>query len=222
MCQIIVKHRGGSILTDHLTEAATNNPDGIGLSYSEGKLIKMAKGISLEACIQLVNRIPVEELLVVHFRLATSGLRDTCNLHPFLLPSALVFHNGVINSELYQEEIRSDTAIFTSEVLAQLPANFMSNPYILEMLAEATWPDRFVFVGFQQRKADVQILNQQEGLDENGCWYSNDSHLSDNWIDSTDSQYDLLQPPADASNLQLESRKEIPYWNKEGGKHERY
>ena len=217
MCQIIVKHRGGSILTDHLTEAATNNPDGIGLSYSEGKLIKMAKGISLEACIQLVNRIPVEELLVVHFRLATSGLRETCNLHPFLvLPSTLVFHNGVINSELYQEEIRSDTAIFTSEVLAQLPANFMSNPYILEMLAEATWPDRFVFFGFQQGQAHVQILNQQEGLDENGCWYSNDSHLSDNWIDWPDSQYDLLQPPADASNLHLES------WNREGGNYERY
>jgi len=110
--------------------------------------------------------------IIIHFRIATSGLIDVNNCHPFEVNNQVAFaHNGIINIE--STEIKSDTVIFRDEILSKLPVDFMKNSAILELIGGYAKNSKLIFLN---TSGDVIIMGEKEGVWDDGIWYSNNSY----------------------------------------------
>lgn len=132
MCVIALKPAGTSIKYKDLSDQWDCNPDGAGLAYwDKGKIVidkgHMQKDTFFAALCGLEDRE-----VVYHLRLATHGLTNRHQTHPFVVDRKVarckglrpikakecVFHNGVLTG-LGDDSI-SDTIDLVSSVLADL------------------------------------------------------------------------------------------------------
>jgi predicted glutamine amidotransferase len=142
MCMIIVKPKGARIpKKKNLKYCYENNSDGIGLAYT----LKDNKNVHIKKDFKdfndfhtfLCKNIKKEDLAVIHFRFATSGLVDNGNNHPFPISNNLkrlrqvnlicqkaIAHNGVI-SKFSGHNKYSDTQKFIYNVIGNV--NFKEN-----------------------------------------------------------------------------------------------
>jgi len=136
MCLIAVKEHHKELPKDEfLIEANSRNPDGIGIAYwkpgkNEVYIKKDFKTIKvfLE---WLKENIKLEDICIIHFRMATHGLKDEGNRHPFPITKnkellrkveqvcqMAVAHNGVLR-DYGQHKKFSDTQKFVMDILAE-------------------------------------------------------------------------------------------------------
>lgn len=138
MCLIIAKPKGTDLPKEsYLKHAAKRNSDGQGLAYlKKGEhLIKLKKDFKdVDSLIDFINKnITKEDDLIIHFRLATHGLVDAGNCHPFPITKNktllrkteleckhIVAHNGVLTQYGKVEDIElSDSQRFILDVLSE-------------------------------------------------------------------------------------------------------
>jgi len=134
MCLIISKPKGVALpIKKHLVEAEKNNPDGIGIAYYKNNgIVRIKKTFrNVHSLYKFLKaNITAEDILLIHFRIATSGKVDKGNRHPFpitlnkqllrkeeLSCRFAVAHNGVI-SQYGGHKKYSDSQKFIIDILA--------------------------------------------------------------------------------------------------------
>jgi len=133
MCIIIAKPAGVLMPTPEiLKHCSEHNRDGIGIAYTSEGMIKIKKDFNdLKAFNSFTAKhVTEKESILIHFRIATSGVVDAGNCHPFPLtrrskrlraPQSItdmaVAHNGTF-SDMTGHKKYSDTLLFIKNVLA--------------------------------------------------------------------------------------------------------
>jgi hypothetical protein len=186
MCVIVAKPADAHVsLHITLADCWHTNSDGAGIAWYEDGKLRLEKGFMTWSSFsdfwekheqrRSWDSVPA----VIHFRIATHGLVNKENTHPFwVFPGKLAFaHNGI----LYGRPIKkrecdiSDTQIFNRHYLKQLPRNFLSNNGIRLFIDD--------FLGMSNKLAfidndgEITIFGEDHGTwDENGVWFSNTNH----------------------------------------------
>lgn len=142
MCIIIMKPAGATLDAETVARCAANNPDGFGVAFPTSKGTRVQKTMKAETFLNWAmdeRRITVPMLL--HCRIATSGVVNTKTCHPFKVANAqphvkvkqrdtatyytthapVMAHNGILRAfEPSKHSIVSDSIIFCEDWLAPL------------------------------------------------------------------------------------------------------
>ena len=168
MCIIIHKPAGVDV-SSSFKKFDTLNPDGAGVAWIEKNTVKMQKGFFN------YKKIPhlVDFEAVFHFRLATSGLINRENCHPFFISkNTYVFHNGIFNHLNGLDEKKSDTTLFVEFQLLPLARTnkFFYRDKKINSYLHATCAqfNKLVFID----PYGVVIINKNRGQTIKNIWYS--------------------------------------------------
>jgi hypothetical protein len=184
MCLIAVKPYGTDLPDKQkLKNGYEANKDGAGIAYwRKNKRIKIKKDFESfeDFYTYLAENIKKEDSVIIHFRLATHGLVDKGNRHPFpitknkkrlrtlkLTCGQAVAHNGVIDG--YKHKKFSDTQKFILDILADPKIkNNLKSKTIQKILSRYIDGDRLAILD-----SDGSIILLGEFIEDSGCLYSN-------------------------------------------------
>jgi glutamine amidotransferase len=171
--------------TDALLNGAEVNDDGHGFAIVTGDQILVRHGMAAEPMIEEFDasrRAHPHGPALFHSRFSTHGnLRDLANCHPFPLgadPRTVLAHNGVLPKAVQPEkgDPRSDTRIAAETFLPAFgPLRLRRTRRRVERWMTAA--NKIVILTVDRRFRDhAYILNEQEGIWDDGIWYSNDGY----------------------------------------------
>ena len=183
MCIAILNQKiGGTLSSTTIYNSWENNDMGAGLLWnnSNNELLSF-KTYDYDEFYDKYTELREDDdvhNIVLHFRIATSGVNGIHNLHPFLVNDDLGFvHNGVI-SGLGNKEF-SDTYEF-NDMLKGFSHDFVSCQTTKALLEEYIGYSKLVFL---RSNGDFDIFNEDLGHWDSGNWYSNDSYKAvNNWV----------------------------------------
>jgi predicted glutamine amidotransferase len=185
MCLLIYKKAGCTIPEEHLKEAFDNNSHGAGFTVrmfneaGEPYLYRERGFFKFDHFLDSY-RLFADCEGIVHFRLATAGLKNEENCHPFeVTPNVHMGHNGIINISQSLSKDHSDTWHFVEQVIRPIylrdEARFWDDKQMHFLIDLAIGSSKLVFL-----HADGRYLIINEGAGhwntENNIWYSNDSY----------------------------------------------
>lgn len=200
MCVILVKERGIELPTKDILESCwKRNPDGAGFMFNDCDKVVIMKGFmtfeEFYLRLQTANEFYhlKEKGLVIHFRIATSGLKDKGNCHPypisndnldlrksFITTELGIAHNGIIRSYNGKNNILNDTQLFIKNDLFKLNSldkKFYKNVIFQSMIERLIDGSRLVFLN---KKGEIIKLGNWF---HNGNYYfSNLNHVSKNTL----------------------------------------
>lgn len=200
MCVILVKERGIELPTKDVLESCwKRNPDGAGFMFNDCDKVVIMKGFmtfeEFYLRLQTANEFYhlKEKGLVIHFRIATSGLKDKGNCHPypisndnldlresFITTELGIAHNGIIRDYNGKDKILNDTQLFIKNDLFELNSldkKFYKNVIFQSMIERLIDGSRLVFLN---KKGDIIKLGNWF---HNGNYYfSNLNHVSKNTL----------------------------------------
>ena len=180
MCIAIVKPTGVRLGKPILETCWERNPDGAGFMWAYNNHLHVLKGYDkFDEFYNDYNKVSESKLnesaIVLHFRIATSGNIDYDNCHPHYVNRNMAFvHNGIIDRFSDIEADKSDTVFFNENILHKLPANFLSIELIMELISGYIGNSKLVFM---DNKGNITIVNEEEGIWDMGCWFSNNSYI---------------------------------------------
>lgn len=183
MCIIVFKPENVSVDCETLRICYESNPDGAGYMFPcEGGLL-IKKGFftfdDFHAAWEKTQKIYSDELPVIfHFRIATAGRIDKTNCHPHRIARDLGFvHNGILSFVKVPKHGKlSDTIIYRDRYLSTLIGQSLHNDKLFGVISTHIGiNNKFVFMN---GKGEVVICNEEQGLWENGLWFSNTSFRS--------------------------------------------
>ena len=200
MCVILVKERGIELPTKDILESCwKRNPDGAGFMFNDCDKVVIMKGFmtfeEFYLRLQTANEFYhlKEKGLVIHFRIAISGLKDKGNCHPypisndnldlrksFITTELGIAHNGIIRSYNGKNNILNDTQLFIKNDLFELNSldkKFYKNVIFQSMIERLIDGSRLVFLN---KKGEIIKLGNWF---HNGNYYfSNLNHVSKNTL----------------------------------------
>ena len=200
MCVILVKERGIELPTKDILESCwKRNPDGAGFMFNDCDKVVIMKGFmtfeEFYLRLQTANEFYhlKEKGLGIHFRIATSGLKDKGNCHPypisndnldlrksFITTELGIAHNGIIRSYNGKNNILNDTQLFIKNDLFELNSldkKFYKNVIFQSMIERLIDGSRLVFLN---KKGEIIKLGNWF---HNGNYYfSNLNHVSKNTL----------------------------------------
>ena len=200
MCVILVKERGIELPTKGVLESCwKRNPDGAGFMFNDSNKVVIMKGFmtfeEFYLRLQTANEFYhlKEKGVVIHFRIATSGLKDKGNCHPypisndsldlrksFITTELGIAHNGIIRSYNGKNNILNDTQLFIKNDLFELNSldkKFYKNVIFQSMIERLIDGSRLVFLN---KKGEIIKLGNWF---HNGNYYfSNLNHVSKNTL----------------------------------------
>jgi predicted glutamine amidotransferase len=177
MC-IAILNTTNTINKETLQQCWKSNPDGAGMIYiSKGQLVTFKEMTNFDKFYKEYSKQRKANKgsnFVLHFRIATSGKIDKTNCHPFNINKNLAFvHNGMISIEQLNNNV-SDTYTFNELILKKLPATFLNNHAILDLIEAYIGHSKLVFLDSENNPC---ILNEDLGhWDIEDNWYSNNSY----------------------------------------------
>jgi predicted glutamine amidotransferase len=154
--------------------AWSGNSDGVGIIWAEAKakdgpILNINKYFKLKEFAKFYATMPEGYPHAVHFRFATSGIRNADNTHPFRIDNTVAFmHNGVFTG-LGNKDI-SDTHELCNQFKKLSPAFFRDEESLA--LVEK-FCGSFNKLLFMFDDGTVKILNEKAGHWLDGNWYSN-------------------------------------------------
>lgn len=182
MCIVIAKTSAAKAPTEEILRRCWNaNPDGAGFAFvNTDKEISIRKGLmkidDLLAALDPVLKVGSASY-VIHFRIATHGIKDETNTHPFfaIKDKLAIVHNGILPyaALVKRGEGRSDTNAFTEDILSKLPEGWHKDPAWRHVIEEYMGPgNKIAALG----PDGIKLLNKTgwtEDLENPGCFYSN-------------------------------------------------
>lgn len=158
-----------------------NNPDGFGMAWIEKSEIRIFKELINDLLaydrykeIRKSNNKPI----LLHFRIATHGMIDLANCHPFRIDNNTVFaHNGII--DIHTTKTESDTIAFNNQLLKKLPIDFIFDKTFMKLIEMAIGNSKLVFL---HASGKFRIANNNLGLWKSENWYSNESFKQSKYI----------------------------------------
>ena len=188
MC-IAILNTKGKLSKETIKNSFDNNEMGAGLLWNANGELKTFKTYKFNALLQKYNELRNNAntgKIVLHFRIATSGVNGKENLHPFVTNDNLGFvHNGVISN--LGNVKHSDTYQF-NDILKGFKHEFLncatSRLFIQNFIGKGS---KLVFL---DNKGTHTIINETAGHWDKGKqnWFSNDSYKTVNnykWYGST-------------------------------------
>ncbi len=179
MCIAIYKPKGIAIKRSTLLNCNLNNPDGAGYMYvDEGKL-HIKKGYFTFAEFWYDYSRDAEKYrkspFLIHFRIATSGLLDNTNCHPFRISKTTGFiHNGIFFDLNNISGLLSDTILFRNRFLRDLPEDWMDNTAICNLIENYVKENQSKIVFLN---TDMEHWIVGDGYWSRGAWYSNSTYM---------------------------------------------
>lgn len=178
MCIAILARAGATISMEQMRNAATNNPDGFGYSWSDGERTYIRKHLSFDTKAQVefvrdYNRNYDRSPFLIHFRIRSHG--DIClgNTHPFRMKDGgAMIHNGVINLAGLPKNT-SDTRFFVKNIIDKLPERWYNQPWWSGVIADIIGYSKLCFLWPDKK---YMIIGEGKGSWESDVWYSNGSH----------------------------------------------
>lgn len=207
MCIIAIKPAGVPMPSKAiLKECWSGNSDGAGVAfYRPGdNAVTIEKGfMKLKKFMGYINHMDfgINDIVVMHYRYATHGLKDEGNCHPFPLTKdhkelratmgsfpVAIAHNGVFHN-MASHDTLSDTQKFISGVLAnEAIINNIDNKAVQELISG--------YCGSSSKLAILKpnrLLMIGDFIEDNGIYYSNHgykvytpvihNHAYNNWDD---------------------------------------
>jgi len=207
MCMLCVVPPNVLPSRDKLMYSAINNPDGFGFAIviaSEKRILvehTMNPDVAVNRFLEMRAKYP-DDYALWHARYATHGTTNLANCHPFYVvdDQTVLAHNGVLPIDIPAGDTRSDTRIFTEDVLAQMGGvSALDNPHMYNMIEEYTSGSKLCVLTIDP-KAEYQmyLIHADKGQeDESKVWWSNDSCKADygysRWMPSK--SYESFYPP---------------------------
>jgi len=177
MC-IAILNTQNTLTKETLKQCWKSNPDGAGMIYTNnGQLVTFKEMTNFDKFYKEYSKqrkINKTSNFILHFRIATSGKIDRANCHPFSVNKNLAFvHNGMININQLNANV-SDTYTFNELILKKLPATFLNNHAILDLIENYISYSKLIFLDSDNI---ASILNEDLGhWDADNNWYSNNSY----------------------------------------------
>ena len=224
MCMLCVIPPNTTPSRSKLENSALNNPHGFGFAIvvPEENRIIVSKTMNADESINqfLEARAKYQTGHALwHARIATSGVVDITNCHPFVLPdekhpeTTYIGHNGMLDVYEPKGETRSDTRIFVEDLLPAMGGvKALDNPQVWNLLNEFTRGSKVcVLTVSPEAQYEMYLFHEDAGnYDEDGVWWSNKScELSSytpynwrtgteyaNWLKETDQAGDGYYDPA--------------------------
>lgn len=190
MCLLVVSSPNSTPKRKDLENAACNNPHGFGYAIIAGDKIITGKGMSSKKVIKeflAVRKQYPSSYAMFHARLATHGVKNDDNCHPFKVGgSELTYlaHNGILNVDIPANDMRSDTRIFAEDILPAMGGvTALDNTNLYRMIEGwATSSKIAVFTLDPNAEYDCYIINEDLGdWDNAGNWWSNDTYKENKW-----------------------------------------
>lgn len=204
MCIIIAKEKGKKLPSETVLKKCWEaNPEGGGFMFNSNKKVIIEKGFMKFN--DFYNRLIECDLhhnlkkstLIIHFRVATSGLVDNGNCHPYPITNDInllrkteieceigVAHNGVIREYNEKNNILNDTQMFIIEVIEDLISNTKKGYYktktfkkIMESMINES---RLVLLN-----AEGEMIKIGNWIEENGLYFSNNKYKTLNTLKSS-------------------------------------
>jgi hypothetical protein len=188
MC-IAILNTKGKLSKETIKNSFDNNEMGAGLLWNANGKLNSFKTYKFNALLQKYNELRNNTKtgkIVLHFRIATSGINGKENLHPFNVNDNLGFvHNGVISG--LGNTKHSDTYQF-NEILKGFKHDFIncktSNLFIANYIGSGS---KLVFL---DNNGNHTLINESKGHWDKAKlnWFSNDSYKAYNdykWYGST-------------------------------------
>lgn len=184
MCIIIVNKKDNILSDEILTGAFVNNPDGAGFMYSVNNKLKIVKGIfNLEEFKQVYKKLKkiAKSDLVIHCRIATTGLINKTNCHPHKINNTIgMVHNGVSLIDTTKNSKKSDTILFIEKYLKLITSNDLHSITFKKILND------FINIKYQNKlvlmdnTGFINIINETQGFKDNkDNWFSNCNYFLD-------------------------------------------
>lgn len=175
MCIAIYKPAGQWVSKEELRNSFENDPHGAGFAYHNGKRVVMKKGFFTFRSFWRAYKAEVtnDTPAFAHFRIATRGAKDASNCHPFAIPGGVLMHNGpcLNHKACAGTETRSDSKQFAEDFIAGLTAHQVLR--IKPMIEQFIGSEK---VALMFDSGEVILCNEDVGLWEHGCWFSNTGH----------------------------------------------
>lgn len=203
MCLAIYKPANIKIDETALETGFSNNDDGAGFTVREKNgTLRTFKGFFKFKQFLEYWRNYAELEAMIHFRWATSGLKNKDNCHPFRFgqnKSWSMIHNGILSSRT--TNAMSDTACFAVDVLHELAIRDMLRyTDVIEQIEEEIGGGNKMVV--MPPTGDAIILNADKGFWQDNVWWSNSSFekttfrygayntsSAQNWWDSDEDEF---------------------------------
>ena len=112
MCIIITKEKNAAPLPEEIFNIIwTNNPDGAGILYHDGKKAVLKKGLmKRDEFLKEAKEVNKKGIsYIMHTRIATHGSVKPENTHPFVSKYLGFAHNGTFNVEPFPDKTDSET-----------------------------------------------------------------------------------------------------------------
>jgi hypothetical protein len=176
MCIAIFNPAKAPDLTlDVLRECQSNNPDGMGLMWSDGRTLHVHRYVTdlkkLWKAYRRARSMGVD--VALHFRIGTSGEKGLYNCHPFEFADGALMHNGVLFTPPDGDR-RCDTRVFVDEVIKRLPNDWLESWYLRDVVEE--YLDGYSKLIVMLNTGEYHIFNEKLGVKEDGNWFSNSSY----------------------------------------------
>jgi glutamine amidotransferase len=164
---------------------ACKNPHGFGFAIDTGDGIISERSMSAKKSIarflELREQYP-NGYAMWHARYATHGVKNELNCHPFKVAGeydTYLAHNGVLDIHIPKGDKRSDTRIMAEELLPRLGGvSALDDDYVYDMISSwASGNKVAVMTNDPSAQYKIYIINESLGSwDDNGIWWSNNSH----------------------------------------------
>ena len=185
MCMLCVVPPNVLPSRDKLMYSAINNPDGFGFAIvvSREKRIIVEHTMNADDAVNRFLEVRAkypDDYALWHARYATHGTTNLDNCHPFYVldDQTVLAHNGVLPIDIPAGDTRSDTRIFTEDVLAKMGGvKALDNPHMYNMIEEYTSGSKLCVLTVDPT-ADYQmyLIHADKGqTDDSKVWWSNTS-----------------------------------------------
>lgn len=198
MCIAIWKPKELKINEDTLVNCWNANPNGAGFMYAEDNKLHIIKGLMTYEAFHEAYEPHKAKACVLHFRIATHGLTNEENTHPFLVSKTLgMVHNGIINKVPCNiNKDMSDSWHFIEKILK--PLKGISSLWLLDsfkiIIEDYINNSKLIFL---DNKGNCSIYNESLGNWHSECWFSNTSYVKYEYVPKRNHQgrFQQAQPP---------------------------
>ena len=180
MCIAIANLKGNPISKKWFMNSWENNSHGGGLLYKEQGVLKQHYELTDPEAFYKVYRKKINKSnVLLHFRIASKGVKTVDNCHPYMVSPELGFiHNGTIYTGLedYGKE-KSDTWAYNKQILKHLPPDFYMYPVLCNILESKIGNSKLAFMDDEEV---ITIIGDSKGEahydEKTGNWFSNKSY----------------------------------------------
>ena len=184
MCLLTLTTPYGTPDYVNLYNASISNGDGFGFAIVADDELLVVRSMEIDWILdkyeQAVRSYP-ESPSLFHLRLATHGLVDTSNCHPFYVGKdkhTVMAHNGILPIDVPKNDPRSDTRIYAEERLPNYGMRPFTSRKTRHKLRKAIGSYNKIAMLTTDQSVDKQwvIINEGAGHWVDDTWYSNDSY----------------------------------------------